>query len=46
MCDITSNFKDLTKFDSEIHEIDTSHSKLLFIQFLYAFQVQSYARLK
>ena len=29
LCDISSNFKDLTKFDSEIYGVDTSHFKLL-----------------
>ena len=31
--DITSNFKDLTKFGSEIQEVDTSLFKLLFLNF-------------
>ena len=26
LCDMTSNFEDLTKFASEIHEVDTSVS--------------------
>ena len=30
MCDVTSNFKDLTKFGLNIREVDTSHFKLLF----------------
>ena len=30
MCDKTSNFNDLTKFGSEIHEVDTLHFELIF----------------
>ena len=42
LCDRTSNFKDFTKFGSEIHEVDTWHFKLLFIKFLCAFLDQNY----
>ena len=37
LCDITSNFKDLTKFGSKIREVDTSHFELFVFILLYAF---------
>ena len=46
LCDITSNFKDFTKFGVKIREVDATHFKSLFFKFLYAFQDQSYARSK
>ena len=41
LCNIISNFKDITKFGSKIQEVDTS--PFSFFLFLYAFQDQSYA---
>ena len=36
----TSNRKDLTKFGSEIHEVNTSHLKLLFLNFCTPFRTK------